>query len=165
MTRVNYGFIGSYNSQKGTTPFERFWVGGSGITGFNLDGRELISLRGYQDNSLTPFVVNSNTGTYQQIGATIYNRYTMELRYPISLNPQATVFPLVFMEAGGAWLDFRDFNPFEVNRSMGLGVRIFLPMFGMIGLDYGWGIDTPPYNPRGSLVNGGNFHFLLGQQF
>jgi outer membrane protein insertion porin family len=165
MTRVNFGYIGAYNQYKGVTPFERFWVGGSGLTGFSLDGRELVSLRGYQDNSLTPFTINPLTGTYQQTGASIYNRYTMELRYPISLNPQATVFPLVFAEAGGTWLDAKKFNPFEVNRSYGMGVRIFLPMFGMIGLDYGWGIDLPPNHPNPARVNGGNFHFLLGQQF
>lgn len=165
MTRVNFGFIGAYNQDKGVTPFERFWVGGSGLTGFNLDGRELIALRGYQDNSLTPYIVSPATGRYVQTGATIYNRYTMELRYPISLNPQATVFPLVFAEAGGTWLKFKDFNPFDVNRSYGLGVRIFLPMFGMIGLDYGWGIDRAPNHPTPDRVNGGNFHFLLGQQF
>jgi outer membrane protein insertion porin family len=165
MTRVNFGFIGAYNINKGITPFERFWVGGSGLTGFSLDGRELVSLRGYQDNSLTPFTINPLTGSYQQTGATIYNRYTMELRYPISLNPQATVFPLLFGEAGGTWLDAKKFNPFEVVRSYGMGVRIFLPMFGMIGLDYGWGIDLPPNHPNPARVNGGNFHFLLGQQF
>lgn len=165
MTRINFGYIGAFNQDKGVTPFERFWVGGSGLTGFSLDGRELVALRGYQDNSLTPYIINPNTGTYQQTGATIYNRYTMELRYPISLNPQATVFPLVFAEAGGTWLDPKKFNPFEVNRSYGMGVRIFLPMFGMIGLDYGWGIDLPPNHPNASRVNGGNFHFLLGQQF
>ncbi|OYU97091.1 MAG: outer membrane protein assembly factor BamA [Bacteroidetes bacterium B1(2017)] len=165
MTRINFGYIGAYNQDKGVTPFERFWVGGSGLTGFSLDGRELVALRGYQDNSLTPYVISPTTGTYTQTGATIYNRYTMELRYPISLNPQATVFPLVFAEAGGTWLDPKKFNPFEVNRSYGMGVRIFLPMFGMIGLDYGWGIDLPPNHPNPARVNGGNFHFLLGQQF
>jgi outer membrane protein insertion porin family len=165
MTRLNFGFLGSYNNKMDVTPFERFWVGGSGLTGFSLDGRELIALRGYQDNSLTPFTVNPITGQFQQTGATIYNRYTMELRYPISLNPQATVFPLVFAEAGGTWLEARKFNPFEVNRSYGVGVRIFLPMFGMIGLDYGWGIDLPPNHPNPAAINGGNFHFLLGQQF
>lgn len=165
MTRANFGFIGAYNVNKGVTPFERFWVGGSGLTGFNLDGRELIALRGYQDNSLTPYVVNQASGTYTQAGATIYNRYTMELRYPVSLNPQATVFPLLFVEAGGAWNDAKLFNPFEVNRSYGAGVRIFLPMFGLIGLDYGWGIDRAPFHPFPDRINGGNFHFLLGQQF
>ena len=162
MTRVNYGLIGYYNQAAGITPFERFWVGGAGLVGFNLDGRELIALRGYPDNSLTPLAYDAATGYLRQQGATIYNRYTMELRYPISLNPQATVFPLVFAEAGGAWLKFRDFNPFDVYRSYGMGVRIFLPMFGMIGLDYGWGIDRLPSTGG---VSGGNFHFLIGQQF
>ena len=153
------------------TPFERFWVGGAGLTGFNLDGRELIALRGYQDNSLTPYntqVVQVQPGVYienpRREGGTIYNRYTFEVRYPISLNPQATVFPLIFAEGGGAWLKFRDFNPFQVYRSVGAGVRIFLPMFGMIGLDYGYGFDVPKYTTDGQ-VNRGNFHFLIGQQF
>ena len=160
MSRANFGYIGSYNPVVGMTPFERFWVGGAGLLGFNLDGRELIALRGYQDNSLTP--TQNVNGFPTRIGGTIYNRYTMELRYPISLNPQATVYPLVFAEAGGAWLDFKDFNPFEVYRSVGVGVRIFLPMFGMIGLDYGYGFDAVLYN---SAANLGNFHFLIGQQF
>ncbi len=162
MTRVNFGAIGRYNNALAITPFERFWVGGAGLTGFNLDGRELVALRGYQDNTLTPLYTDPNTNVIQPKGATVYNRFTMELRYPISLNPQATVFPLVFAEAGNAQLDFRDFNPFKLYRSYGMGVRIFLPMFGMIGLDYGWGIDDIPLRPG---VNGGNFHFLIGQQF
>lgn len=170
MSRANFGFIGMYNKSVGMTPFERFWVGGAGLLGFNLDGRELIALRGYQDNSLTPYVTKvtpTTQGYLEQLvqqGGTIYNRYTFELRYPISLNPQATVFPLIFAEAGGAWLKFRDFNPFEVYRSVGGGVRIFLPMFGMIGLDYGYGFDIPTYTVDGQ-VNRGNFHFLIGQQF
>ncbi|MBJ7427734.1 MAG: outer membrane protein assembly factor BamA [Bacteroidia bacterium] len=162
MTRVNFGAIGNYNSSLGITPFERFWVGGAGLTGFNLDGRELVALRGYQDNTLTPLYTDPFSGQTAPKGATVYNRYTMELRYPISLNPQATVFPLVFAEAGNAQLQFKDFNPFKLYRSYGMGVRIFLPMFGMIGLDYGWGIDDVPLRQG---VNGGNFHFLIGQQF
>lgn len=170
MTRANFGFIGMYNPDVGMTPFERFWVGGAGLMGFSLDGRELIALRGYQDNTLTPVRynrVNTSAGiieTANREGGTIYNRYTFELRYPISLNPQATVFPLIFAEAGGAWLRFKDFNPFEVYRSVGAGVRIFLPMFGMIGLDYGYGFDIPTNSVDGQF-NRGNFHFLIGQQF
>jgi outer membrane protein insertion porin family len=171
MTRANFGFIGMYNPVVGMTPFERFWVGGSGLMGFNLDGRELVSLRGYNDNSLTPITYRRtevSEGVYntQQAreGGTIYNRFTFELRYPISLNPQATVFPLIFAEAGKAWLNVRDFNPFEVYRSVGAGVRIFLPMFGMIGLDYGYGFDVPTYSVDGQY-NRGQFHFLIGQQF
>ncbi len=170
MTRANFGFIGAYNPLVGMTPFERFWVGGAGLMGFNLDGRELIALRGYQDNSLTPIKTerfSTGSGTIEQKvreGGTIYNRYTFELRYPISLNPQATVFPLLFAEAGGAWLQFKDFNPFQVYRSVGAGVRIFLPMFGMIGLDYGYGFDVVNGSVDGQY-NRGNFHFLIGQQF
>ena len=171
MTRANFGFIGTYNQQLGMTPFERFWLGGSGLTGFNLDGRELVALRGYADNTLTPIRYTQYevaTGVYQtqasREGGTIYNRYTFELRYPISLNPQATVFPLIFAEAGKAWLNFKDFNPFEVYRSFGGGVRIFLPMFGMIGLDYGYGFDVPTNSVDGQY-NRGQFHFLIGQQF
>lgn len=170
MSRANFGFIGTYNPIVGMTPFERFWVGGAGLMGWNLDGRELVALRGYQDNSLTPIRndrFTTSAGTIEQQvreGGTIYNRYTFELRYPISLNPQATVFPLLFAEAGGAWLKFRDYNPFQIYRSVGAGVRIFLPMFGMIGLDYGYGFDAPTYSVDGQY-NRGNFHFLIGQQF
>jgi len=160
MSRANFGFIGEYNPTMTLTPFERFWVGGAGLLGFSLDGRELIALRGYQDNSLTP--TQNVNGMPTRIGGAIYNRYTMELRYPISLNPQATVYPLIFAEAGGAWLEAKKFNPFEVYRSVGVGVRIFLPMFGMIGLDYGYGFDPVVLSPGANL---GNFHFLIGQQF
>jgi outer membrane protein insertion porin family len=162
MSRANFGFIGQYNRDVGYTPFERFWLGGSGLMGFSLDGRELIALRGYSDNSLTPLVFNPQAGRVVQQGGLIYNRYTMELRYPVSLNPSATVYPLVFFEAGKAWSRYEDFSPFSVYRSTGVGVRIFLPMFGMIGLDYGYGFDDVPF--QGS-ANKGNIHFLLGQQF
>jgi outer membrane protein insertion porin family len=162
MTRTNFGFIGQYNRNAGYTPFERFWLGGSGLMGFSLDGRELIALRGYSDNSLTPLVYNRNTNGYDRQGGIIYNRFSMELRYPISTNPSATVFPLVFFEGGKAWARYEDFNPFDIYRSVGVGVRIFLPMFGMIGLDYGYGFDDVPLQPN---ANRGNFHFLLGQQF
>lgn len=156
MMRANFGFVGRYNDKMPYTPFERFWMGGSGLIGFNLDGRELIALRGYDNNSITPIVAG------QQQGGIIYDRFTMEIRFPISTNPSATVFPLVFFEGGNAWSNYKTFNPFDVYRSAGAGVRIFLPMFGMIGLDYGYGFDDVKYRPG---VNHGNFHFLLGQQF
>lgn len=162
MMRTNFGFIGQYNKQVGYTPFDRFWLGGSGLQGFALDGRELIALRGYEDNSLTPLVRNKNTNQIQPQGGVIYNRFTAELRFPISLNPSATVFPLIFAEAGNAWSNYETYNPFKVYRSFGGGVRIFLPMFGMIGLDYGYGLDEVFLRPG---ANKGNFHFLLGQQF
>lgn len=129
--RIGFGYMGFYNKAKGLTPFERYSLGGSGLTGVNqFGGREIIALRGYDDNAL------SSSG-----GDPIIAKYTLELRYPISLNPQATFFVLAFAEAGNTYTSFRTFNPFNVKRSVGAGVRIFLPMFGMLGLDYGWGFD------------------------
>ena len=152
-TRFETGILGAYNKELGVAPFERFYVGGDGMSGmgYQFDGRELISLRGYSNNSISP-----------QTGATIYNKYTAELRYAISLNPSSTVYALSFLEAGNAWNDFDNFNPFEVKRSAGFGVRIMLPMIGMMGLDYGWGLDNIINNPD---ANGGQFHFSIGQQF
>ncbi len=153
--RTQFGFLGMYNRRLGITPFERFYLGGSGLSGFSLDGREIIAMRGYGDNTLTP---TNNQGSYT--GGTIYNKYTMELRYPVSLNPSATIFGLAFLEAGDAWDKFDNFNPFGVKKSAGVGVRIFLPMFGLLGLDWGYGFDDIPGRP-GS--NGSNFHFSIGQ--
>lgn len=149
-----FGVLGMYNPKVGVAPFERFYLGGSGLTGFSLDGREIIALRGYADNSISGADGRGNS---------IIAKYTMELRYPFSLNPQATIFALAFAEAGNAEQRYRDFNPFNVKRSAGVGVRIFLPMFGLLGLDYGWGFDTVPYNP--TTGNGkGQFHFTIGAQ-
>jgi outer membrane protein insertion porin family len=152
-TKIGYGILGMYNKNVGVSPFERYYMGGSGLSGFqNFVAREIIALRGYSDNSLS----SSN-------GDPIAARYTMELRYPISLNPQATIFVLGFAEAGNTWARYKDFNPFQVKRSAGLGLRVFLPMFGLLGLDYGWGFDNIPGNP--SSGNGkGQFHFTLGAQ-
>lgn len=149
--KVGYGFLGYYKKAVGYSPFERFYMGGGGMSGFqNFVAREIIALRGYNDNSVS-----------SQIGDPIVARYTTELRYPISLNPQATLFALAFAEAGNSWSDFSYFNPFQVKRSAGIGVRIFLPMFGLIGFDYGWGFDR-----IGSDLNNGNgkgqFHFTIG---
>jgi outer membrane protein insertion porin family len=152
--RASYGFgiLGMYNPAVGVAPFERFYLGGSGLTGYSLDGREIIALRGYSDNS-----ISGKDGR----GNCIISKYTLELRYPLSLNPQATIFALAFAEAGNAEQQYKDFNPFSVKRSAGVGVRIFLPMFGLLGLDYGWGFDTVPYNP--TTGNGkGQFHFTIG---
>jgi outer membrane protein insertion porin family len=154
--RASYGFgiLGMYNPKVGIAPFERFYMGGSGLTGYSLDGREIIALRGYADNSISGADGRGNC---------IISKYTMELRYPFSLNPQATIFGLAFAEAGNAEQAYKDFNPFNVKRSAGVGVRIFLPMFGLLGLDYGWGFDTVPYNL--STGNGkGQFHFTIGAQ-
>ena len=131
MPRVGFGFMGNFSAGKGLSPFERFYLGGNGLTGTNqFGGREIIALRGYEDNSLS----SSN-------GDPIIAKYTMELRYPISLNPQATFYVLAFGEAGNTYSSALKFNPFNVKKAAGIGVRVFLPMFGMLGLDYGWGFD------------------------
>ena len=152
-TKTEFGFLGGYNDQLGISPFERFYVGGDGLSGMGYmnDGRELVALRGYSNNSLSP-----------QTGATIYNKYTAEIRYALSLNPTSTMYALAFLEAGNAWEEFDNFNPFGINRSVGIGVKIMLPMIGMMGLDYGWGLDEIIGNPD---ANGGQFHFSIGQNF
>lgn len=156
--QARIGLMGYYNSAIGYSPFERFYVGGAGLIGFNLDGRELIALRGYQNNSITP----RDPYTGNQIGGVVYNRFTTELRYPISLNPQATIYVLAFAEAGNNFATLPEYNPFNVLRSTGGGVRVFLPMFGLLGLDYGYGFDPNPYSPGSGK---GQFHFFIGQQF
>lgn len=156
-TKIQFGFLGLYNRDLGSSPFERFYLGGDGLSGYSLDGREIIALRGYENNSITP--QNENRS---QIGGTIFDKYTFELRYPVSLNPSATIYFLGFAEAGNSWLNFKEFNPFSMKRSLGVGIRIFLPVFGLLGLDYGYGYDPIPNNPN---VNGAQFHFSIGQQF
>lgn len=151
--RTKFGFLGSYNKKIGVPPFERFYLGGDGLSGFSLDGRELIALRGYTNNSLTP----RNDDGY--IGGSIFDKFTVELRYPISLNPMATVYVLGFAEAGNAWEKWKDFNPFDTYRSAGVGVRVFLPMFGILGLDWGYGFDNIPGVGKG----GSQFHFSINQ--
>lgn len=157
-TKANFGFLGFYNSDIGVSPFERFKLGGDGLVGFDfLRGSEIIGLRGYQNNSIVP---NEN---YTQIGAPIYNKFTVELRHPVTMNQSATIFALVFAEAGNTYDRFRNFNPYNnMKRSVGAGVRIFLPIFGLLGLDYGYGFDQIPGNPG---AGGGQFHFSIGQQF
>jgi len=152
--RTKFGFLGSYNKKElGVPPFERFYLGGDGLSGFSLDGRELIALRGYTNNSLTP----RNSNGY--IGGSIFDKFTVELRYPISLNPMATVYVLGFAEGGNAWDKWKDFNPFDIYRSAGIGVRVFLPMFGILGLDWGYGFDNIPGVGKG----GSQFHFSINQ--
>ena len=148
-----FGLLSPYNSEVGIPPFERFYIGGDGLTGFVLDGREVIGLRGYANQAVSQHL----TG-----GGSIYAKYFLELRYPLSLNPSSTIYATAFAEAGNAWGAFKDFNPFEVKRSMGVGVRIFMPMFGLLGVDFGHGFDPLP----GSLEKSGwQTHFSIGQQF
>ena len=148
MTRSGFGFLGYYSRDKGISPFERFYLGGAALTGFALDGREIIALRGYDDLSLSP-----------PEGANIVMKQTLEIRYPLSLNPSATIFALGFLEAGNTYDGIENFDPFRIYRSTGVGVRIFLPMFGLMGLDYGWRFDDVPGR---SAMPQGQFHFTIG---
>lgn len=152
MTKLGFAYLGAYNKNMGFSPFERFYLGGSGLTGFALDGREIIALRGYVDQS-----VGNTFGT----GSVVINKYSLELRYPLSLNPSATIYILGFADAGNAWVNYKKYNPFDVVRGGGAGVRVFLPMFGLLGLDYGWGFDK--VDNRANNGNGkGQFHFTIG---
>jgi outer membrane protein insertion porin family len=147
-TSAGFGFLAPYNNKVGNVPFERFYLGGGGLSGFSLGGREIIALRGYNDESVSP-----------ASGAAFIAKYSMELRFPITLNPQATIYVLGFADAGNSWAKAKDFNPFNVYRSAGAGVRIFLPMFGLLGFDYGWRMDTLPNAPN---MQKGQFHFTIG---
>lgn len=149
--RAGFGYLGSYDPSL-RSPFERFYLGGSGLTGFNLDGREIIALRGYNDRQLSP-----------QTGASIISKYTAELRYPFTLNPQATIFALAFAEGGNSWTSEEDFDPFSVQRSVGLGLRVYLPMFGLLGLDYGFPMDQNRFTGRPAGFENGQFHFTIGK--
>ena len=132
-TNAEFGFLGNYNSDIGDVPFERFFVGGDGLGNFTLDGRDNIQLRGYENSSLTPFSVNSITGQQQQSGGTIYNKFSMELRYPLTLKPSASIYALSFLEAGNSYNNFNDFNPFQLKRSAGVGLRIFYASVRSLG--------------------------------
>lgn len=152
-TKIRLGFLGYYNKDIGYSPFERYNIGGSGL-GATLVGTEFVSQRGYPDESISNAV--------SQDGTTIMDLFTLELRYAITTNPQSTVYLHTFLEAGNTWLDFKDFNPFVTRRAAGVGVRLFLPMFGLIGLDYAYGFDwkkVPQSDKPGQL------HFFIGQQF
>lgn len=156
MTRAEYGFLGYYNSHK-RSPFEKFTLGGDGMSGGYVSyGTESIGLRGYTSGSLTPMdakgISNGN----------IYTRLTVELRYPVIMQQATTIWALAFLEAGNSWSDFKHFNPFDLKRSAGVGVRVFLPMFGLLGVDWGYGFD-PVYGSRNS--GGSQWAFVLGQEF
>ena len=146
-----FGFLGAYNNARGIIPFERFFLGGDGMGMYNLDGRENIPLRGYPNQSLSA-----------QDGGSIYNKYSLELRYPISLGQQAKIFALTFIEGGASYNNFRDFNPFLLKRSAGIGIRLFMPQFGLLGIDFGHGFDPVPGQ---SNKHGWETHFIFGQNF
>ncbi|MCU4163382.1 BamA/OMP85 family outer membrane protein [Carboxylicivirga caseinilyticus] len=155
MGKMEMGFLGYYNKYL-KSPFEKFILGGDGMSGYSMYGSETIGLRGYENSSLTPY---NSTGSYD---GNIYNKLTLEVRYPLALQPSATVFALAFLEAGNAWSSYEDFNPFELKRSAGVGLRIFLPIFGLMGIDWGYGFDESPYRQN---AGGSQFHFVIGQSF
>ncbi|MGL1885344.1 MAG: BamA/TamA family outer membrane protein [Reichenbachiella sp.] len=158
--RAHMGYLGSYNTEVGVGPFERFQLGGDGLTGTNfLLGNDVIGLRGYDNNSITPTEIVDGS-TVQ--GGTIYNKFVFELRYPVSLNPSATIYVLGFTEAGNNWLNFGDYNPNDLYKSAGVGVRIFMPAFGLLGIDWGYGFDPDPKAPLQG-PSGGQIHFSIGQ--
>ncbi|UJH68293.1 outer membrane protein assembly factor [Allomuricauda sp. SCSIO 65647] len=163
-TNAEFGFLGNYNNDIGDVPFERFFVGGDGLGNFTLDGRDIVQLRGYENNSLTPLSVNPITGQQEREGGLIYNKFSLELRYPFTLKPSASIYGLAFLEAGNSFNNFNSFNPFELKRSAGLGLRIFMPAFGLLGIDFGYGFDTDA-NPGSVGPSGWQTHFIIGQQF
>ena len=151
-THAEFGYLGAYNTDRGIIPFERFYLGGDGLSQYALDGRETIAMRGYDNQSLS-----------DRDGSTIYNKFSLELRYPITLKPSASIFALSFLEAGNSYNNFNQYNPFDIKRSAGFGIRIFMPAFGLLGIDFGYGFDNPA---EGDLSpHGWETHFIIGQQF
>ena len=158
MTNAEFGFLGKYNKNFEISPFERFYMGGDGLSTGQFDGRENIQLRGYENNSLS---VDPLTGNLS--GNTIYNKFTFELRYPLTLKPTASIYALGFFEGGNVSNSFNTYEPFKLKRSAGLGIRIFMPAFGLLGIDFGHGFDDTPANP--GIKSGWQTHFIIGQQF
>jgi outer membrane protein insertion porin family len=151
MTRAEIGLLGSYNKDK-KSPFETYYMGGDGMSGYSTSyAEETIGLRGYENGSLTPYGASGYA----------YDRFTLELRYPLLLG-NTTIYGLGFLEGGNAWSQTSNFNPFDIKRSAGLGVRIFLPMVGLMGIDWAYGFDRAYGN---SAKGGSQFHFILGQEF
>lgn len=148
---ADFGYLGAYDKNRGIVPFERFFMGGDGLGYYTMDGRENIQMRGYTNYSL------SSDG-----GDNIYNKFSLELRYPITLKPMASIYGLAFAEGGNTYTGFSNFNPFQLKRSAGLGLRLFMPMFGMLGIDFGYGFDKPLGS---NTVGGWQTHFIFGQQF
>ena len=152
MAKAEMGYLGHYNKNK-ISPFERFQIGGDGMSGYTMYGVDIISLRGYEDGDLDP------VGEYYSVA---YNKYTLELRYPIILKPSSQIYVLGFLEAGNGFKSWKDFAPWKVKRSAGVGVRLYLPIVGMLGIDWGWGFDPAAGATKRS---GSQFHFVIGQSF
>jgi outer membrane protein insertion porin family len=156
-TSADFGYLGYYNKDLGYSPFEGFQLGGDGMSGYNTYGSDIIGLRGYPNYSLTPIEGNAYAGR-------VYDKFSVELRHPIILQPQSTIYGMVFLEGGNCWSDIKDFNPFQIKRSAGVGLRVLLPIVGMMGIDWAYGFDT--VNSGTEKGKGGSqFHFMIGQQF
>ncbi|MFI5159027.1 MAG: outer membrane protein assembly factor BamA [Sphingobacteriales bacterium] len=162
MSQVRFGFLGEYSSRVPPSPFERFKLGGDGMQSYQfLQGSDIIGLRGYQNFSVLPAETTADGTTVDNnVGSPIYSKYTLELRHPIIASESATIFMLAFAEGGNVWHSFSDYNPFNVRRSVGVGARVFLPIFGLLGLDYGYGFDKIPGIPG---ANKGQFSFSISQ--
>ena len=168
-SKAHFGFIGSYNKALGAGPFGRYLLGGDGLAGgFNsyVLGQDIIGLRGYENNQVTPPLYadrgQSGTTTDGRIeGGIVYNKVGLELRYPVTTGQAATIYGFVFSEAGNNWDNYKDFNPFNLYKSAGVGARIFMPAFGLIGLNWAYGFDTLP---NATQRSGSQFHFTIGQQ-
>jgi len=152
MTRAYFGYLGYYNKNWGYSPFEGFILGGDGMSGYNTYGSEVIGLRGYENYSLTPYI----DGVYQ---GHVYDKFTVELRYPVIMQPSSTIYALIFAEGGNCWSSIHNFNPFQIKRSAGVGLRVYLPVVGLLGVDWGYGFDASTSSKKSQ------FHFIIGQQF
>lgn len=158
MARAEMGYLGAYNKNK-PSPFEGFDVGGDGMSGYNVYGVDIIGLRGYEDGALTPYSYDANGRSDY---ARAYNKYTLEIRYPIILKPSSNIYALVFAEGGNAFRSWQEFDPLLIKRSVGVGLRLYMPVIGLLGIDWGYGFD----NPVGKTTrSGGQLHFMIGQQF
>jgi len=163
-TRFAFGYLGFYNKDIGPSPFENFSVGGDGMTGYSFYGREMIKLRGYSNgsNGVGSLTANNPAGIPS---GNVYSKITFEIRYPVSLNPQATIYVLSFLEAGRSWYQLKEYNPFKMNRAAGFGIRANLPMFGLLGVDWGYGFDPVPEPSSYPNANHSQFQFTIGQEF
>jgi len=169
MTRANFGIIGRYRNNEDYSPVGKFLMGGSGLTTYTITSIDIVSMRGYEEGSLTPVVNSKNEVLHYSStnanGGNLYDKFTAELRYPLTLKESATIFGLAFFEAGNCWNSISIFNPFDVKRAAGIGIRVFLPMFGLLGFDLGYGFD-PVYNSSGVYTRSGwQPQFTMGQQF
>lgn len=158
MTRAQFGYLGYYNKKWGYSPFEGFLLGGDGMSGYNTYGSEVVAMRGYENYSLTPMVYTAYSSSSSAYAGNVYDKFTVELRYPVILQPQSTIFVLAFLEGGNCWSAINKFNPFQIKRSAGVGVRVYLPVVGLLGVDWGYGFDDSTYGKS-------QFHFVIGQQF